>query len=192
MEKPMEQSRLTGLLTSLPGRYAKTLFDIASQRKETLPIIDQFKVFIKLLDENQELGRILVSSALTKEEHISILTELCSKLKLNDIFKGFFHILADNGRLDLIRDIQNIFQQIYDEQEHKKNAEIVSAQQLTSAQKKQLSDLLKSQTTGDLTLTFTINPHLLGGFYVRNQNQIMDFTFANRLINLVNTMKGIA
>ena len=186
----MEHSRLTGLLTTLPGRYAKTLFDIASERKETLKIISQFKIIINLLDENKELEHILLSSALTEEEHIAILTELCAQLKLNDIFNPFFQILASNGRLDQIRDIQNIVQQLYDKQEHKESAEIVSAHPLMPAQQKQISELLKSQATGSLSLTFTTNPSLLGGFYIRNENRIMNLTFSNRLTNLTNTMKG--
>ena len=112
--------------------------------------------------------------------------------KLNDLFKHFFQILAHNGRLNLMRDIQNIIQQLYDEQENKECAEIVSAHPLTPAQQKQLTDLLKSQTTGSLSLTFATNPNLLSGFYVRNKNRIMNLTFSNQLTNLTNTMKGKA
>lgn len=192
MEKSMEHSRLIGLLTTLPGRYAKTLFDISSDRNDTIQIINQFKMLLKFFDENEEIEHILLSSALSEGEHIAILTELCSQLKLNDLFKHFFQVLAHNGRLNQIRDIQDIIQQLYDEQENKESAEIVSAHPLTSVQQKQISEVLKSHTNGSLSLTFATNPDLLGGFYVRNKNRIMNLTFSNQLTNLTNSMKGKA
>lgn len=188
----MPPSQLTGLLTSLAGRYAKTLYDLSLEANSLEAIIEEYRSFIQILDEHKDLEDMLLSAAITRVEHINVLDGLSEKLKLNPILQHFFHLLAEHGRLNHLRTIQNICQQIYDEQQNKHSAEVVSAQPLTPSQQRQISDLLNSEVMGTLSLTFATNPHLLGGFYVRNQNRVMDVTFASSLIKLVNTMKGKA
>ena len=188
----MPPSQLTGLLTSLEGRYAKTLYDLSREADCVEAVIEDYQSFIQILDDHTDLQDILLSAAITRDEHIKVLEALSEKLKLNPILQDFFHLLADHGRLNHLRAIQNIVQKIYDEQQNKHSAEVVSAQPLTPSQQRQISELLNSQVSGTLSLTFTTNPHLLGGFYVRNQNRVMDGTFAKALTKLINTMKGKA
>ncbi len=186
----MPPSQLTGLLTSLAGRYAKTLYDLSCEANCVEAIIEQYNSFIQVLGDHKNLEDILLSAAITRDEHIKVLDALSEKLKLNPLLQNFFHLLADHGRLNCLRSIQQITQQIYDEQQNKHSAEVVSAQPLTLSQQHQILELLNSQVSGTLSLTFTTNPHLLGGFYVRNQNRVMDGTFATSLTKLINTMKG--
>jgi F-type H+-transporting ATPase subunit delta len=188
----MKNSQLTGLLTSLAGRYAKTLYELASDQGKTPEITTQFQSFISFLDNNEDFEHILLSPVLTHDEHIGVFDELCSRLKIDLLLKQFFHLLCDNGRLDHLRGSQIIFQQIYDEQENKHKTEVISARPLTPSQQEKISELLKTQITGSLSLNFLTNPHLLGGFLVRNKNRVVDLTVANRLTKLINTMKGKA
>jgi F-type H+-transporting ATPase subunit delta len=104
----------------------------------------------------------------------------------------FFHVLIENRRLAHLWDIQMIYQKIVDAEENKQMAHVVSAYPLTAEQQNQIATLLKRQTSGVLTLTFSTDPTVLGGFSVRNSNTVIDLTFANQLKSLMHTMKGTA
>jgi F-type H+-transporting ATPase subunit delta len=186
----MENDRLSGELTSLAGRYAKTLWDLAIDQGCVKIITEQFHDFIAFLEQNHEMEQTLLSPSLTRKEHAAVFAELSHKLNLHLLLERFLHMLADNRRLDLIRDIQTLYQSIYDENEHIYHAEVVSAYPLNKQQEETLHTLLSKQVDGRLLLTYARDPHLLGGFFVRFGNRVVDLTFANQLNKLANAMKG--
>lgn len=186
----MENSSLNGLLTSLPGRYANTLYEIACQKKGVSHFVEQFKSITDTFSENKELREVIFSPVLTTEEQRSVLKEICRKAGWDDLFVRFFDVLIENGRMELIPEIQRIFQLIDDNHEKKETAEVVSAHSFSESQKKKIISILQSQSKGSLEITFKMDPALLGGFYIRNQSRIIDLTIASRLSNLINAMKG--
>ena len=188
----MEHDRLSGELTSLAGRYAKTLWDLATEQGCVKTITEQYGNFIAFLDQNHEMENILLSPSLTRQEHVAVFAEFSHKLNLHILLERFFHMLADNRRLNLIRDIHILYQSIYNEHEHIYHGEIVSAYPLTASQQESIKNLLSKKVDGYLELTYERDPHLLGGLFVRFGNRVIDLTFANQLNKLANVMKGNA
>jgi F-type H+-transporting ATPase subunit delta len=188
----MDSLSLSGKLTSLNGRYAKTLFDIASEVDEAAQIAAQFAEFCRFVDATQELKVVLLSSALSRQDQRAVFQEIAQKFKLAERLAHFIDLLAENRRLDHLFEIQKLFQELMDAAQGLRHAQVVSAAPLTERQQKDISTILSSQFSGNLDIKYTTDPAHLGGFLVRIGNQVIDLTIANQLNQLANAMKGSA
>lgn len=188
----MDPTSLSGNLTSLAGRYAKTLYDLASESRDVANVAKQFQEFCHFTKANTDFHAIIFSPALTREEHIAVFQALCDKVKLSSILSSFIRILAENRRLKYIFAIQSIFQELVDCSQNIIHAEIVSAVPLTSKQKEAVSQILAKQFSGSVEIRYATDQTYLGGILVHIGNQIIDLTIANQLNHLANAMKGSA
>lgn len=189
---PMNDTQLSGLLTSLEGRYAKTLYDIALEQNKVKVVATQYAQFVAFLKAHPELEQILMNRALTQQEQGTLFETLSTKLELDKVLVRFFELLADNRRLDKVRDIQSLFQRLHDWNERIQHVDIISAQPLTSPQQATINRVLSQKIHGTVVLSFLIDPELLGGIYVRFGNHVIDLTFLHQLNTLTSTMKGTA
>lgn len=188
----MDAPPLSGKLTSLAGRYAKTLFDLALETKETARVLAQLSGLCNLIKSNDILKTFILSPALSRQEHIAVFNELAKKLELSDIVTRFINILAENRRLDRVFEIQEILQELVNHHNNLTHAEITSAVPLTQQQQKEISAILAKRTSGKLNINYTVDQSCLSGILVRLGNQIIDLTLANQLNHLANAMKGSA
>lgn len=188
----MDSPPLSGKLTSLAGRYAKTLFDLALETKETARILAQFSDLCDLIKSSDILKTSILSPALSRHEHIAVLNELAKKLKFSDVITHFINILAENRRLDRVFEIQEILQELANHHNNLIQVEVTSAIPLTQQQQKEISTILAKKFSGQLNINYTVDQSCLGGILVRLGNQIIDLTLANQLNHLANAMKGSA
>ncbi|MBW8309073.1 MAG: ATP synthase F1 subunit delta [Candidatus Paracaedibacteraceae bacterium] len=188
----MDLVPLSGKLTSLAGRYAKTLFDLSAESKEITSVAIQFADFCNFIKSHENLHSLIFSPALSRQEHAAVFNELSQKLNLSRILTNFISILAENRRLNFIFNIQGIFQELVDHNESLSHAEVVSAIPLTTSQQEKISQILSLHLSGKLAINYKTNPAHLGGLLVRIGNQIIDLTLANQLNHLANAMKGNA
>lgn len=188
----MDLAPISGKLTSLSGRYAKTLFDLAVDSKELPQITAQFSEFCHFIKSQKDLGGIIFSPALSRQEHVAVFHEICQKLKILPLLINFMTILAENRRLELIYEIQEIFQELFDQNQGITHAEVVSAVSLSKQQQERILEVLTTQVSGKLLVNYLIDSAYLGGILVRIGNQIIDLTLADQLNHLANAMKGNA
>ncbi|AIK97293.1 ATP synthase F1 subunit delta [Candidatus Odyssella acanthamoebae] len=188
----MDSIPRSGKLTSLAGRYAKTLFDLSVESKEVSAIAIQFADFCNFIKSHDNIQSLIFSPALSRQEHAAVFKEICQRLKLSITLTNFIIILADNRRLNFIFSIQEIFQELVNHSEALTLAEVVSAVPLTKPQQEKISQILSTHLSGKLAINYTTNQTQLGGILVRIGNQIIDLTLANQLNHLANAMKGNA
>lgn len=188
----MTQVPFSGKLTSLAGRYAKTVFDLAQESEKTTEVFKELSDLCQLITTNDDLKGIIKSAALTRPEHQAIFEALSEKLALSATLSKFLAILAENRRLDLIFEIHEIVQEMVDATQGVTHVEIVSACSLTDEQKTTVQKLLSDYTAGNVAVNYNLNPELLGGILVRMGNHVIDLSIATKLQNLATAMKGRA
>ncbi len=188
----MTQVQFSGKLTSLAGRYAKTLFDLAQESEKLDSVCQELADLCQLIKNNQEIMTIITSPALTRSEHIAIFETLAEKLKLSSVLSSFLAILAENRRLSVLFDVQEIVQEMVDSIQGIAHVEVVSAHTLTPDQQKTVQTVLSDYKACNVAVKYILNPDLLGGILVRMGNQVIDLTVASKLQNLATAMKGRA
>lgn len=188
----MEKFEHLSTTTTLPGRYAATLFALALQNNALSQVQANFKDFLATLRSHAELKNLISSALINKTEQHDIVTQITEKLKCEALFVTFLQLLVDNRRLTHLETIYTAFDELIDENAQSVRFTISCAQALTTVQKERLSDLLSKRWGTNIHLEYIIDTKLLAGFIVRTGNQVVDFSVANQLHRLASAMKGHA
>lgn len=182
----------SGLLASLPGRYAKALFDLSEAEQNTESVAESLTQFQKTVNGSLELQFALKDPTISREDISNVLVDICTALKTPRLLASFLHRLALSQRLELLNKIIEIFFHQVHTQKGEKEIDVYSARALTKDQTQQLHQMLTRAFQGKLTINFTLDPHLLGGILIRTGSKVIDASLETLLNRLATLMKGTA
>ena len=107
---------------------------------------------------------------------------------INDMGKNFLNVLAENGRLNVLAEIAELYEQHRAEAEKTVEAEVTSAFPLSDAQKQQLIDALKNRLGRDVSLVTKTDENIIGGAIVRAGDLVIDGSVSSQLEKLGNSL----
>lgn len=188
----MDSTNLDGQLASLPGRYARTLFELGDAKKNLGVIQENLDHFSMVLGTVENLRTLLLNPAVKIEEQKAILSDIAANNKYDVLFLRFLFLLCENQRLELFGSIRDIFNELMQSLKNVKDVEIVSAVDLTKAQQQKLQQVLGQATDSQLNFSYRLDPKVLGGFLVKVGCQVIDLTVSNQINMLATEMKGNA
>jgi F-type H+-transporting ATPase subunit delta len=188
----METALTPGILTSLPGRYAKAIFDLAKEKKQVGGIGSSLNSLNELIKASKDLKRVLANPTISHEEQIGALSEICKKMKTPALFLSFVELLVKSGRISYLSKIDEIYHDLMIQEKGEEKVEVISAYPLTTAQVTLLKDKLKKVFPRTLNLTFINDTNVLGGVMVRVGCRVIDATLVTQLNQLATVMKGKA
>ena len=186
----MKTTLTSGILTSLPGRYAKALFDLAQEEHQVQRVKSCLKVFTKLAHTSKDFGEVLANPKISRNEREAVLNALCIQIKAPDIFQSFMRQLVKAHRIPYLAQIEEIYQSLVSQEKKEQVVEVISAHPLTSAQSALLKETLKKAFPGIISLIFVNDPKVLGGIMIRVGSRVVDATLASQLNKLATVMKG--
>ena len=103
---------------------------------------------------------------------------------------SFVGILADNERLDVLTEIQEIFEQLKSADEGVKDAVVSSAYPLDDAQLKNLMSQLETHFCSKLQPLVVVDPALIGGVKVAVGDRILDASVRGKLDAMATALKN--
>jgi len=168
-------------LKSASLQYANALADIALEQGASEPAAKQLESFAAAYEESAELRTFLASPAVSVEAKHEVLEKIAKRLGASKIIRNFLFVIADHRRTQLIPEIVATFQQVLRQRQGVAEAEISSAVELTSAQKKELAATLARVTGKKIEPKYSLDPALLGGAVVRIGDTIYDGSLRSRL-----------
>jgi len=168
-------------LKSASLQYANALADIALEQGASEPAAKQLESFAAAYEESAELRTFLASPAVSVEAKHEVLEKIAKRLGASKIIRNFLFVIADHRRTQLIPEIVATFQQVLRQRQGMAEAEISSAVELTSAQKKELAATLARVTGKKIEPKYSLDPALLGGAVVRIGDTIYDGSLRSRL-----------
>lgn len=164
-------------------RYAKSLMDLAIERKMLDAIYSDMVVVADTVADNHDLKLLLNNPIVKSDKKKSILDAIFSK-STNPLTLEFFKLIASRGREELVGEIAQSF--VVEYKRHKKIAvaEAFSATQLDQKQRDAIVKLLAEDGVDSVEITEKIDPSLIGGFIVRIGDKQIDQSVARKLSQL--------
>ena len=188
----MDSTHLDGQLASLPGRYARTLFEMGSAANNGARIQENIDHFNQVFETVNHFKTLFLSATTRVDDQQEVLTEIAAKNHYDPLFLSFLRLLCDNRRLNLFAPIRQIFKTLIRESENIKEIEIISAIALSKSHQQKLQQILSKRLTSQLNFSYQVNPQILGGFLVKIGCHVIDLTVSNQINMLATEMKGNA
>ena len=172
------------LMSKVAIPYARALFDFSVEKNIMHQVTADFQNLDVLLNETIELIDVLNNPVISNNAKAKIL-EKTIKSEINlETFK-FLMVLIERDRINLLPGIISNYLNLVYETASVKMVEVVTAFEFSTSQKETLIQKLKELTNArEIRLTMTIEPNLIGGFLVKTNSKVLDFTIKNQLTQL--------
>ena len=172
------------LASKIAAPYARALFDFSVEKNIMHQITADFQNLEIFLDETAELTEYLNNPLVSQEAKREILTKTLQSQVNTETFK-FLMVLVNRDRLNLLQSVISNYLELVYETASIKMIEVATAFPFTTLQKLNLIKKLKELTNArEIRLVVTVDSSLIGGFLIKTDSKVIDFTVKNQLQNL--------
>ena len=179
--------------TGLAGRYAGALYALAIESSKVDSLNDELGRLSDLIDESQDLRKLLESPILSRETQQRAITMIMEKAGADALTVKFVGTLASNGRLSALPRVIQAFQQEHARRRGQVSAEVISAVALDDSRKVVVEKTAaRLAGTDKVSLSMRVDPSLIGGLVVRIGSRMIDSSIKTKLSRLESAMKGVA
>ncbi|WP_026897020.1 ATP synthase F1 subunit delta [Daejeonella oryzae] len=165
------------------SRYAKSLMDLAEEQNTLEPIRNDIVSFIETLRQNPTLQAVLKNPIISPSRKLNILEELFAS-RFNPVVLSFFKLLVNKQRSSILYSIAKAFVDEYNIRKNIVKATVTSAAPLSEENKKQIEEVIKETTHGEILLTTKVDPNLIGGFILNVGDKQFDTSLSSQLRKL--------
>lgn len=172
------------LASKIAVPYARALFDFSVEKNIMHQVTADFQNLETFLGESTELTGYLSNPLVSRDAKREILTKILKSQVNADTFK-FLMVLVDRDRINLLNSAITKYLELVYETASIKMIEVSTAFPFTNAQKDTLIQKLKELTNArEIRLIINIDSSLIGGFLIKTQSRVLDFTVKNQLRKL--------
>jgi F-type H+-transporting ATPase subunit delta len=164
--------------------YARALFDFSVEKNIMHQITADFQNLEVFLDESAELMDYLSSPIVSNTAKSEILTKILKSQVNADTFK-FLMVLLERNRINVLKSVISNYLELVYETASIKTIEVATAYPFANLQKNTLIQKLKELTHArEIRLVITVDSSLIGGFLIKTESKVIDFTIKNQLQKL--------
>lgn len=164
--------------------YARALFDFSVEKNIMHQITADFQNLDIFFNESSELTSYLNNPVVSQKAKREVLAKTLKSQINAETFK-FLMLLVDRGRINLLSAVISNYLELVYETASIKMVEVATASAFTNSQKETLIQKLKELTNArEIRLVTTIDPNLIGGFLIKTESKVIDFTVKNQLQQL--------
>jgi F-type H+-transporting ATPase subunit delta len=168
--------------TTIARPYAQAAFELA-RADNALSAWAEMLNLAAAVAHDAQLAALLNSPRIARSQLAELFIGVCGE-RLTAQGKNFIRLLADNRRLDVLTEIAALFQVMRAEAEGVLEAEMISAQPVSDAQRAQITAALKARLNREVTLSVSTDASLLGGAIIRAGDLVIDGSARGKLAKL--------
>jgi F-type H+-transporting ATPase subunit delta len=172
------------LASKIAAPYARALFDFSVEKNIMHQITADFQNLEIFLDEAAELTEYLNNPLVSQSAKREVLTKTLQSQVNTETFK-FLMVLVNRDRINLLKSVITNYLELVYETASIKMIEVSTAFAFTNLQKNTLIQKLKELTNArEIRLVITVDSSLIGGFLIKTESKVIDFTIKNQLQKL--------
>lgn len=173
-------------LITLARPYAKAAFEYARADK-ALDAWSSSLAVVASVVQQAAVEELLNSPTITSDQKAAMLFDLCSD-ELNEKVKNFVAVMAENKRLTLLKEVQEVFEDLKSQQEKFADIKVSAAFDLDDKVQKALAEKLSKTLESEVSLSTDIDKSLIGGVVISAGDMVIDGSVRGRLAKLSETI----
>lgn len=160
--------------------YAEALFALAMEQGKQDAVYGEFTLVNNALLDNPEYIALLVSPSITLEEKQRSLCDVFEKDVCQEML-SFLMLLVQRGRGAIIHECFAAFEELYNASKRTKVVTVISAAELTQAQKQKIIAKLERKYASSIILECQIDKGMLGGLIIKTDDTVIDGSLDKKL-----------
>jgi F-type H+-transporting ATPase subunit delta len=172
---------------SAAAGYAAALVELG-QSTSSLEAIHKDIETLSGLVTNQELATFLASPVASDEQKKSVIKSIAAESGFNSYTTNFLNVLVDKKRMNIVKEIAAVFEELYCDVTDTQVAIVTSAVKLENSQQALIAKKLQSMTGAkNIKLKNVVDASLIAGFivkYGKDGSQLIDMSVKGQLDRL--------
>ncbi|PZP64553.1 MAG: F0F1 ATP synthase subunit delta [Azospira oryzae] len=159
--------------------YAEAVFKLASEER-TLAQWSEMLALACAVAENPRVLALVGNPLVTRKQLGELFLGICGE-RLSGGARNFILVLIENGRLGLLPQIRELFEELRRQHEGVLEVEIESAYELDEAQRAALVQKLRAKYGREVSARVKVVPELIGGVRIHVGDEVMDASVRGKL-----------
>ena len=177
---------MSGESTTIARPYAEALFDRALETGKLDLWADMLEM-MAAVTADPEIAGLIANPRLTREQMTELLLDIGGS-RLSDEGQNMVRLLVANDRLQVLPEIEQLFNSLKAEHEGVLDVTVVTAFELEPDQEAQLAKSLKQTLGRDVRISSEQDASLIGGVRIRAGDMVIDGSVAGQLSKLANEL----
>lgn len=165
--------------TTLARPYASAVYKLAVEDAALDSWGDALSLMAAVASD-ADMAHVLDNPSLSREQKGKIFNEVLGD-RIDRKQKNMISLMADNGRLKLLPEVNAQFESLRAQAEGKVDAQVISAYALSAEQEKVITSALKNKLGRDVTITASTDKSLIGGVIIKAGDTIIDGSMKSQL-----------
>lgn len=179
------------LISGVASRYATALLDLSEEQGSVAEVEKALSAFEKLLQDSEDLRRLVTSPVFSADEQLKALTAVLDKAGIGGLAANFVKLAARNRRLFAVPSMIVAYRAALTERRGELPADVVSASALSDEQLASLTKSLNEATGKSVMISAKVDPSLIGGLVVKVGSRMIDTSLKTKLNSLKFAMKEV-
>lgn len=174
---------------SIANRYAKALFEEASNQNVDQQVYDHFGVLHNSMKSEPDLQMALINPRVSMEKKYTLLL-LASGLdpEATTLYTRFLRLLLENHRENKLRMVIYVYRDIYRQHHQIDRVVFETAVPVDADTLQLLTQRIKRHTGREVECETKVRPYLLGGFRLRIGDRRYDYSYKHQLEKIRNEL----
>jgi F-type H+-transporting ATPase subunit delta len=165
------------------ARYAKALLSLAQERKDMDVVGRDLDLLSALFRDSRDLVLLLQSPIIKSDKKQAVLDAVLQD-HLGELVSSYLRILVNKGREGLVVDMVTEGQSQLRALRNIQSVSVTTAFPLTDSLRDQIMAQVANVHKGDVDLTETVDPEILGGYMLKMGDQMIDASVKRHLRTL--------
>lgn len=179
------------LISKAGRRYAKALLELAKERGEVEPVLEDISFIRNTLEDSRELVLFLQSPIIKFDDKLAVIKELFFK-HTQEVTQLFLKLLVRKNRINILDQITAAFIDSYNKYAGIIQIKVSAAYALSDEQRTKLQQQLEEKTGKKVEMEVEIDESLVGGLSVRIEDTVIDGTVKHQLRELEDQLLATA
>jgi len=169
------------------GRYANTLFTVASINEDLFNVYEDMDYFLELHKKSESFRIFIDNAGLNNNQINDVVSHVSSIAKFSKTTTTFLDLLAKNKRFMYFPVIAKKYMETYKLLSKEEKITIISASSLSNSEKDRVKEALYSNPENEgktFILEYSVNPAIIGGLQMYSENKFMDLSLSSRIEKL--------
>ena len=167
--------------------YARALLDLAKGQNQEQEIGQELSQIRELLDADPAFEQFLSNPAVGVEARLPVLQKAFDG-KVNGLTWNFLRLVNVKGRLSLLRQIAEVYDDLLDEMYGKVEVDVTVAQRLDEAELDEVRRAVSEALKRDAVVHQYVDESIIGGLVLRVQDKLIDTSVRAQLAALKQQM----
>lgn len=174
-------------MTEISKEYASALFMLAQETGEQEAIARSLSVVEDAFVQNPELVEFLAAPTIPKAERTQAVQDIFGDL-VQEHLLSFVQLLCEKGHIRNFVTCAREFRAMLQRQQNIATARVVSAVELTEAERLEIKQKLEAASGHSVLLECRLDPSLMAGLVIYMDGKVMDGSLRHRLRELKEVM----